>query len=49
MLYKAVKNPIDINLEYYKSTEEKTNQSALVLSGTILCIWLYDSFDKGPL
>lgn len=30
VLYKAVKNPIDINLEHYKSTEKKKKHSALV-------------------
>lgn len=47
VLYKAVKNPIDINLEHYKSTGKKSLCTSL--SGTILCIRLYDSFDKGPL
>jgi len=47
VLYKAVKNPSDINLEHYKSTEKKSLCTSL--SGTILCIRLYDSFDKGPL
>lgn len=47
VLYKAVKNPIDINLEHYKSTEKKSLCTSL--SGTILSIRLYDSFDKGRL
>lgn len=46
--YKAVTNPIDINLEHYKSTGKKKSLCTS-LSGTILCIRLYDSFDKGPL